>query len=298
MSTSFSAIAAAAERGRLASSSLRRVERGLEGFRAAPLREDELVRRAGQLDRFLQLVPIEYGRGVSNGRVTLDFEIQEAVTFRDGAETAYEDLLPTLMAADARAARKLGAHLDALGTALADTSRGDAVAAPEHVEATTSAALALVSSLYPTRWKEAAKTADFDVIAATLDRLRGAAAAGDWKGAESARLEAYGIFELEGGGSSLYQGYGGALSIWGDRFEGNVGVGYLDGFRFSVFMKHRSAATRSGWATMPFPCVSRPTCLAARTASSRKAPAFVGPTDARRSTRSSARARPRHPRRS
>jgi high-affinity iron transporter len=196
MSTAFAAIAAAAERGHLASSSLRRVERGLEGFRAAPLREDELVRRAGQLDRFLQLVPIEYGRGVSNGRVTLDFEIQEAETFRDGAETAYEDLVPTLIATDGAAARKLGAHLDALGTALADASRGDAVAAPDEIEATTTAALALVSSLYPSRWKEAAKTADFDVIAATLDRLQGAAAAGDWKGAESARLEAYGIFEL------------------------------------------------------------------------------------------------------
>jgi hypothetical protein len=46
------------------------------------------------------------------------------------------------------------------------------------------------------------------------------------------------VFELEGGGSSLYQGYGGALSIWGDRFEGNVGLGYLNGFRFSVFLKH------------------------------------------------------------
>jgi hypothetical protein len=45
------------------------------------------------------------------------------------------------------------------------------------------------------------------------------------------------VFELEGGGSSLYQGYGGALSIWGERFEGNVGLGYLDGFRFSVFFK-------------------------------------------------------------
>jgi high-affinity iron transporter len=196
MSAAFAAIAIAADRGQLASSSLRRVERGLEGFRAAPLREDELVRRAGQLDRFLQLVPIEYGRGVANGRVTLDFEIQEAVTFRDGAETAYEDLLPTLMAVDARAARKLGAHLGDLGTALADASRGTAVADPQQVEATTAAALALVSGLYPERWKEAAKTADFDVIAATLDRLQGAAAAGDWKGAESARLEAYGIFEL------------------------------------------------------------------------------------------------------
>lgn len=45
------------------------------------------------------------------------------------------------------------------------------------------------------------------------------------------------VFELEGGGSSLYQGYGGALNIWGDRFEGNVGLGYLGGFRFSVFLK-------------------------------------------------------------
>ena len=45
------------------------------------------------------------------------------------------------------------------------------------------------------------------------------------------------VFELQGGGSSLYQGYGGALNIWGDRFEGNVGLGYLDGFRFSAFLK-------------------------------------------------------------
>lgn len=46
------------------------------------------------------------------------------------------------------------------------------------------------------------------------------------------------VFELQGGGSSLYQGYGGALNVWGDRFEGNVGLGYLDGLRFSVFLKH------------------------------------------------------------
>ena len=52
------------------------------------------------------------------------------------------------------------------------------------------------ATLYPTEWKEAAETADFDVIAATLDRLQAAAAAGDWKQAEQARLEAYGVFEL------------------------------------------------------------------------------------------------------
>ena len=45
------------------------------------------------------------------------------------------------------------------------------------------------------------------------------------------------VFELQGGGSSLYQGYGGALNVWGEGFEGNVGLGYLDGLRFSVFLK-------------------------------------------------------------
>ena len=45
------------------------------------------------------------------------------------------------------------------------------------------------------------------------------------------------VFELQGGGSSLYQGYGGALNVWGQGFEGNVGLGYLDGLRFSVFLK-------------------------------------------------------------
>lgn len=45
------------------------------------------------------------------------------------------------------------------------------------------------------------------------------------------------VFEVQGGGSSLYQGYGGAVNVWGERFEGNVGLGYLDGFRFSVFLK-------------------------------------------------------------
>ena len=45
------------------------------------------------------------------------------------------------------------------------------------------------------------------------------------------------VFELQGGGSSLSSGYGGMLNIWGGGYEGNVGLGYLDGLRFSVFLK-------------------------------------------------------------
>jgi high-affinity iron transporter len=196
LTRSFERVAAAAAGGHVAATALARVEHALAGFRAAPLSDAELVRRAGQLERFLRLVPIEYERGVKDGRVTLDFEIQEAVTFRDGAASAFHDVEPSLVARDAASTTRLGKALDELGGMLADTARGVDVAAPEDVRATTENALALIGMLYPASWKEAAETADFDVIAATLDRLQAAAAAGDWKQAESARLEAYGVFEL------------------------------------------------------------------------------------------------------
>jgi high-affinity iron transporter len=175
---------------------LREVDGLLEGFRAAPLSDDELVRRAGQLDRFLRLVPIEYGRGVANGVVTKDFEIQEAITFRDGAASAFRDLQPVLLARDPASTRALGAALTRLGDAVSEASRGARVETPDAVAATTDEALALIGSLYPLAWKDAAKTADFDVISATLDRLEAAAASGEWGRAEQARLEAYGVFEL------------------------------------------------------------------------------------------------------
>ena len=83
------------------------VERALHGFRAAPLSREEEIRRAGQFLRFLALVPVEYGRGVADGRVTLAFEIQEAITFRDGAAQAFADLEGGLAESDAAATRRI-----------------------------------------------------------------------------------------------------------------------------------------------------------------------------------------------
>lgn len=177
-------------------SALDQIDQALESFRAAPLSEEEQLRRAGQLQRFLALVPIEYGRGVDDGRVTLDFEIQEAVTFRDGAAQALGDLEHLLAEQDQQGTQRLGEILDGLGTDLAAAARQDAVADPDDIQAATDEALALIDSLYPDKWKEAGATADFDVISATLDRLEGAIAAGQFAQAEQARLEAYAFFEF------------------------------------------------------------------------------------------------------
>jgi high-affinity iron transporter len=191
-----SGLAAAARTGKGVVAALKRVEQRLEGFRAAPLSREETLRRAGQLDRFLRLVAIEYGRGVSDGRVTKDFEVQEAITFRDGAAAAFADLEPRLLARDRAATRRVKAALAALGTSLATASRGGTPVDPGALEETVRAAVDDLGTLYPPEWKDAARTADFDVIAAALDRMEAAAASGDWGAAESARIEAYGIFEL------------------------------------------------------------------------------------------------------
>jgi high-affinity iron transporter len=186
----------AAASGKGVGGALAAAERALEGFRAAPLAPEEQLRRAGQLQRFLKLVPIEYGRGIRDGKVVADFEIQEAITFRDGAASAFGDLEPLLLRRNAAATRRLGARLELLGQNLTAASHGSAVVPPDQLDATADEALALVDDVFPSAWKEAAETADFDVISATLDRIEAAAASGQWGRAEQARLEAYGVFEL------------------------------------------------------------------------------------------------------
>ena len=194
----FEALVTGAEEGGdgTVDSALGEIEAALEGFRAAPLSEEEELRRAGQLQRFLALVPIEYERGVDDGRVTLDFEIQEAVTFRDGAAQAFGDLEHLLALENQEDTRRLGEILDGLAGDLGSAARHEEVADPEDVQSATDEALELIDSTYPEEWKEAGATADFDVIAATLDRLESAMAAGQFAQAEQARLEAYAFFEF------------------------------------------------------------------------------------------------------
>ncbi len=171
------------------------VDEQLAGFRAAPLSPEEAERRAGQFLRFLALVPVEYGRGVDDGRVTLDFEIQEAITFRDGAAQALADLESALVQRDPQAFARMTEAVDEIGVGLAQAARGEQVASPEEIDALAQEALELADTTFPDEWKETT-AADFDVIRTTLDRVQGAMAAGEYGKAEQARLEAYAFFEF------------------------------------------------------------------------------------------------------
>jgi high-affinity iron transporter len=172
------------------------VRKALDGFTAAPFTPAEQARRAQQLVRFLDLVPMEYRDGVDDGKVTVPFEIQEAIAFRNAAESAFADLETALERTDPRAAAAAERALEQLGRYVDDAGSGRAVAQEEQVEDVRERADGLLEDLFPDEWKESDSQSDFDLIDLTLDRMEAAVAAGEWKQAEQARLEAYAFFEF------------------------------------------------------------------------------------------------------
>jgi high-affinity iron transporter len=168
----------------------------LDGFVAAPFTPEEQARRAAQLVRFLDLVPIEYRDGTDDGRVTIPFEIQEAIAFREGATSAFADLESELAKRDPRATAEVEHALEELETYVEDAGSGGRIVSEDDVEAAHERASERLDELFPDEWKEEDSQSDFDLIDLTLDRLESAVAAGEYRQAEQARLEAYAFFEF------------------------------------------------------------------------------------------------------
>jgi high-affinity iron transporter len=162
----------------------------LTGFRAAPLSDAEQARRAGQLLRFIALVPVEYERGVRDGVIVKDLEIQEALTFREGAAAAFADLNPAMTQFDAAATTRVAELMD---TTLLQIQQ---VAKPEDLKATVTEITTTLDTLMPEAWKSVNNDSDVDVIYSILDQIETAAAQGQYALAESARLEAYAMLEF------------------------------------------------------------------------------------------------------
>jgi len=189
------AAGAATERARF-EAARERVEADLAGFTAAPLTPDEEVNRASQLERFLDLVPKEYEKGVSDGRVTIPFEVQEAVAFMDGVEAAFADLEPALLARDEAAVARIRTDFAELRDYVDDAQQGRAVVAEEDVDAVAAQATEEIERISPEEWSEGSDEADYELIAVSLDQLEAAAGAGQYQAAEQARLAAYGFLEF------------------------------------------------------------------------------------------------------
>ncbi len=191
----FAALREAARAGAGLPGALAQVETALRGFRAAPLSPDEQARRAGQLLRFLALVPVEYGRGVYNGTVTRDLEIREAITFRDGAAAAFADLQSLLEARDHARTEQVAQLFRTLEQQLTAAGAQTDVPDPSAIQASADQITTLLGQIMPPEWQQHDSDGDFDVISSMLDQMEAAAAAGQYDLAESARLEAYAVLE-------------------------------------------------------------------------------------------------------
>ncbi|MBK9925510.1 MAG: FTR1 family protein [Anaerolineales bacterium] len=179
----------------LLSQQLSTVEANLNNFRAAPLSPAEQSRRAGQLLRFLSLVPVEYGRGVVDGRVTKDLEIQEAITFHAGAYAAFTDLKDLLDVLNHEQTMKADALFTSMGEMLIETGTGKSVAGVEVIESQTKELTEVLNIMLPDAWLKSSAQSDFDVIASMLDQMQTAVRNGEYELAESSRLDAYAIME-------------------------------------------------------------------------------------------------------
>ena len=167
-----------------------------EGFRAAPLSQEAEIRRAGQLLRYLSLVPMEYSRGVAGGRVTQPLEIEEAVTFLQAARAALDDLKVPLEAAAPGAGGQAQGLLDRLTEHLDEAKTGGAAAEPAEIESVSRELAALLEASMPAAWLQSDPGGDFEVIDSMLDQMVNAARAGEYTLAESARLDAYALLEV------------------------------------------------------------------------------------------------------
>ncbi len=132
---------------------------------------------------------------MKQGEVVVDLEIQEAQAFLDGAGAAFADLRLPLRQRDAAATAEVADLLARTGDTLAAAATRRSVASPATVEADIEAASSRLSAIFPSEWTRAGGDADFDVVASLLDQVEAAVAAGEYRQAESARLEAYAIFE-------------------------------------------------------------------------------------------------------
>jgi high-affinity iron transporter len=170
-------------------------QRVLAQFRAAPMTAQEQSERAHQLIQFLGLIPVEYKRGVSGTIVKIPLEIEEAKAFSEAATAAFADIRPALTQLDPAATAEIAEQIQTLDQHVSDARAKSSVVEARVIEDAVKTLEDQLRAVYPTEWNESSSTAEFEVVSTLLDQVLAAVAAGQYQQAESARLQAYAVFE-------------------------------------------------------------------------------------------------------
>jgi high-affinity iron transporter len=113
-----------------------------------------------------------------------------------GAQAAFADLRLSLDGLDAAKTADLAQQFNDIAVHLNDANRHENVVPVEQIKTAVATLTATLEQLFPPVWLESSTNADFDVLSSVLDQMETAVKAGDYVLAESARLEAYAIFDM------------------------------------------------------------------------------------------------------
>lgn len=180
--------AALAERWSAVRDGLANVRAQLSAYQPVDLSPEEFARRSQLFYLFVELVNIEYRDGVRDGRITIETEYREALTFRDQAQALFEELRPRIGAVDGRAADRLATLLAGMDETMRRLGPRDTI------RSRVEESLALIeATLGEHATRDASGT--FIVVETLLDEMLQQMRRGEWKLAESTRIQAYALFD-------------------------------------------------------------------------------------------------------
>jgi high-affinity iron transporter len=165
------------------------IRSALTGYQPVQLTEVEIAERGATLLMFINLVSTEYVDAVRNGQITNAIEYQEATTFRNQAQTLYEELYAEIASVSPENAERLGELLTEINGIMAVYGSRD------QVSQLVKEAHSIVQNDLDVD-PDAARATAFPMIDALLDTMMNAARGGRYEEANQARLEAYALFDF------------------------------------------------------------------------------------------------------
>lgn len=165
------------------------IRAALTNYQPTPLAPEEISKRGQLLYLFTNLIYVEYKNGVRDGKITVDIEYREAATFRKQAEAVFEELRPIIAEGDPAAAARLEVLLSELNTTM--LNYGD----PSEVKTRVDEALEIIESSLNIRAAVNDTSASFTILDSLLNEMLTSAREGNYADAESARIEAYAVYE-------------------------------------------------------------------------------------------------------
>ncbi|WP_278360290.1 FTR1 family iron permease [Thalassospira xiamenensis] len=168
---------------------LSQLEELLATYAPTNLPKEELARRVRLLSRFMNMVPVEYEKGVRDGEITIPFEYFEARLFRDRAQMLYGDLGHDL-------SQRSPESLERLGTILSEMQNQiDRKGPSDHIRNLATEGQDVIASVYGNDTAQSGYQAALLLLPDLFDEILLVAQAGDWAEAELKRLEAYAFFD-------------------------------------------------------------------------------------------------------